>query len=401
MSSPLGSTRITNATTSGGVLALFRSGAASSRADVARQTGLSASTAATRIEELVKHGYLHEEGKGASQGGRRPRNLVLSPGAGFVVAVDLGAHHATIGLVDMAGTLIDHRQHPLDIAQGAEPVLRWVLERASELIAENRRTPGELRGFGLGLPGPVDSRVGALVSPSRMPGWNGVNAAALLSNLSGVPVVVDNDANLMALGEHVAMGDNPQHVVFVKAGSSIGCGVIAGGVLHHGHSGVAGDISHVSVTEGTAVVCSCGRSGCLDAVAGGAAIVRDLNAAGVGVTDIADILALAGDANPLVTGMLRTAGRRTGTVLATIVNFFNPQRLVLGGQLCQAEAFVAGVRSSIYTECLPMATDQLEIMVSRTGLLGGVSGAGRAILDHLFDPEVIDDAIRSDTPARA
>ncbi|TAM70423.1 MAG: ROK family protein [Microbacteriaceae bacterium] len=404
MASPSGSTRNTRSTpttTPGGVLALFRSGTVSSRADVARHTGLSASTAAIRIDELVRHGFLREDGEGASHGGRRPRNLTLSAGSGFIVAVDLGAHHATFGLLDMTGALLADDQYPLDIALGAETVLRWVLQRGLEFAAAHGHAPEQLRGFGIGMPGPVDSRVGALISPSRMPGWNGVNAAVLLAELSGVPVTVDNDANLMALGEYVTTGDAPDHMVFVKAGSSIGCGVISGGALHHGHTGIAGDISHVAVADAPAVVCSCGRTGCLDAVAGGAAIVRDLAEAGVDVGDIAGVLALASDASPLATGLLRTAGRRTGAVLATIVNFFNPQRLVLGGQLCQAEAFVAGVRSAIYTECLPMATDQLEIAVSRSGQLGGVLGAGRAILDHLFDPEVIDRAIRSRTQAPA
>jgi predicted NBD/HSP70 family sugar kinase len=185
-----------------------------------------------------------------------------------------------------------------------------------------------------------------------------------------------------------------KHLVFVKAGSSIGCGVIASGSLYHGFRGMAGDISHVSVPNAPATVCSCGRVGCLDVVAGGSAIVTNLRAAGVDVADTRAVLTLADDGHPLATQMLREAGTRTGGVLATIVNFFNPQRLVLGGTLSEAEAFVAGVRSAIYTECLPMATDYLEIVVSRTKALGGVTGAARMMLDHVFDASVINEALR-------
>jgi predicted NBD/HSP70 family sugar kinase len=384
-----------NASSHGGILGLVRSGAASSRAEVARRSGLSASTAATRVDELISHGYLREAGQGRSRGGRRPRNLEVSPGGGVVSGVDLGAHHASFGLFDMGGNLVAQRHRDLDIAKGPDSVLRWVLEQSQDMVSIDPSPHPSLRGIAIGLPGPVDSLTGLLVSPSRMPGWNGVDVAARLSEMAGIEVHVDNDANLMTLGEYVSMGDDPQYLVFVKAGSSIGCGVISAGSLHHGHHGMAGDISHVAVADAPPVVCSCGRMGCLDAVAGGAAIIAALRAAGEDVADTGELLALANDAHPLATRLLLEAGTRTGGVLATIVNFFNPQRLVLGGKLSQSEAFVAGVRSAIYTQCLPMATDQLEIIVSRTAQLGGVLGAGRAMLDHLFDPHVVDQVIRS------
>ncbi|MEY9853029.1 putative NBD/HSP70 family sugar kinase [Leifsonia sp. EB41] len=157
---------------------------------------------------------------------------------------------------------------------------------------------------------------------------------------------------------------------------------------------MAGDISHVTVPGAPDVLCSCGRVGCLDAVAGGAAIVQALRRAGVEVADTRDVLALARDAHPLATLMLREAGLRTGGVLATIMNFFNPQRLVLGGILGEAEAFVAGVRSAIYSDCLPMITDQLDIAVSAAKQEAGIRGAGRLVLDALFDPAQVDRAVR-------
>lgn len=392
MTSPSGA-RLSQVSSPGGILNLVRSGSSSSRADIARSAGLSPSTVAVRVEALIESGYLREAGRGTSQGGRRPRHLEVNPTTGAVCGVDLGAHHASFALFDMAGRLVAERQLRMDIADGPDHILRWILEEATALAAASAVPGQELRGICLGLPGPVDAQTGALVSPSRMPGWNGVDAAAILGELSGLPALVDNDANLMALGEHVSLGGDVEHLVFVKAGSSIGCGVIASGALYHGHHGMAGDISHVSVPDAPRVLCSCGRMGCLDAVAGGAAIVVSLRNAGVAVADTREVLALARDAHPLATQMLREAGTRTGGVLATIVNFFNPQRLVLGGNLSEADAFVAGVRSRIYTECLPMATDRLEIAVSQAKSRGGVIGAGKVMLDHLFDARVINRSI--------
>jgi predicted NBD/HSP70 family sugar kinase len=378
----------------GGILNLVRSGASASRADIARSAGLAPSTVTARVETLISNGYLREAGPGSSSGGRRPRQLEVNPSTGAVCGVDLGARHASFALFDMAGGLLAEHQLAMDIADGPERILGWVVDVANQMVAASDSPGRRLRGIGMGLPGPVDKPGGRLVSPSRMPGWNGIDAGAVLERLSGVAALVDNDANLMALGEHVSLGDDVDHLVFVKAGSSIGCGVIASGSLYHGHRGMAGDISHVSVPNAPPTLCSCGRWGCLDAVAGGAAILASLRAAGVPVVDAGEVLSLAEDGHPLATQTLREAGTRTGGVLATIVNFFNPQRLVLGGALSEADAFVAGLRSAIYTECLPLATDQLEITVSQTKTRGGVLGAGRMILDHLFHASGVNGSLR-------
>jgi len=375
----------------GAMLGLIRSGQARSRAEIARVTGLSPTTVAQRVDVLIDAGYVREAGMGVSQGGRRPRALEVDPTTGVVCAVDLGSQHATFGLLDLSGRLIATRRERIDIADGVEPILAWMVGVADALVAEHAEPGQRLRGFGIGVPGPVDSRTRTLVSPSRMPGWNGVDVAAAVTDLTGLPTVVDNDANLMALGEH-GLDRSVADLVFVKVGSSIGCGVIASGSLHHGHHGMAGDISHVTVPDAPPVLCSCGRTGCLDAVAGGRAIVRALRDAGVQVDSVDDVLALARDAHPLATRMLREAGTRVGRVLATIMNFFNPQRLVLGGILGEAEAFVAGVRSAIYLECLPMITDELEIVVSQAKEQAGILGAGGLVLDRIFDVHELEPA---------
>jgi predicted NBD/HSP70 family sugar kinase len=375
----------------GAMLGLIRSGQARSRAEIARVTGLSPTTVAQRVDVLIDAGYVREAGMGVSQGGRRPRALEVDPTTGVVCAVDLGSQHATFGLLDLSGRLIATRRERIDIAEGVEPILTWMVGVADALVAEHAEPGQRLRGYGIGVPGPVDSRTRTLVSPSRMPGWNGVDVAAAVTDLTGLPTVVDNDANLMALGEH-GLDRSVADLVFVKVGSSIGCGVIASGSLHHGHHGMAGDISHVTVPDAPSVLCSCGRTGCLDAVAGGRAIVRALRDAGVQVDSVDDVLALARDAHPLATRMLREAGTRVGRVLATIMNFFNPQRLALGGILGEAEAFVAGVRSAIYLECLPMITDELEIVVSQAKEQAGILGAGGLVLDRIFDVHELEPA---------
>lgn len=368
------------------MLQLIRSGAASSRSDIARITGVSASTAAARVELLLAEGWLTEAGPGASQGGRRPRKLEISKEFGVLAAADLGTHHATLAVLDLQGEPLVKRHLELRIEDGPATVLQKVWDELSAMVAECRADGAPVRCLCIGLPGPVDSRVGRVVSPSRMPGWGGVDVRAALAELTDVPVLVDNDANLMALGEFAGAGRTAQNLIFVKAGTGIGCGVIASGRLHRGSHGAAGDISHVPVAGAPDVACSCGRTGCLEAVASGAALVRDLRASGIDVEDTGQVIQLARDAEPVTVRLLRDAGRSTGAVLAAIVNFFNPDTVVLGGLLTQAEVFVAGLRSTLYERCLPMATESLDITVSRTGPWAGVLGAGQLALDHVFDP---------------
>ena len=318
--------------TPGGIYSLIRDGRAASRADIARVTGLAPSTVTLRVDQLVRLGYLVESGEGKSRGGRRPRVLKVARDGRCVAAVDLGARHANIAIFDLAGEKVAGRQVGIDITLPPETVLRRIHEEIRSIL--EGREGDELRGIGIALPGPVSAPEGRVISPSRMPGWNGVDPAAILSGISGVRVRSENDANAMAFGEYIAGGRIARHMIVVKAGSSIGTGVIVDGRLYRGARGLAGDISHIAVSGASQVLCSCGRLGCLDAVAGGRSIVLALNAAGVPVTDIADVTQLAGDAHPLTTRLLREAGLRVGAALATLVAFFDPERLVLAGSLC-------------------------------------------------------------------
>jgi predicted NBD/HSP70 family sugar kinase len=367
------------------LVGLVRTGAAASRAELARLTGASPTTVAGRVEELLTAGVLTEEVGPATGSGRPPRRLALRAGLGVVGAVGLGEQHADCAVLDATGAVLAERRVPVAVADGPDLVLGVVAGVVADLLAERREDAGPLLGMGLGIPGPVSHPGGTVTSPARMPGWNGADVAALARPHlpAGAVVVVDNDANLMALGEH-ATDPTAAHLVLVKAGSGIGCGIVVDGVLQRGARGFAGDISHVTVPDAEPVPCSCGRVGCLDAVASGAALVARLQADGVDVDGVDAMLDLARDAHPRTTGVLREAGYRAGTVLATIVNLVNPDRLVLAGWMTQAEAFVAGVRSAVYAQSPPLVTDGLDVVVGRAGPRAGLIGAGHSALDAVF-----------------
>lgn len=374
------------------VLGPLRRGTATSRSALAEVTGLSPSTVAARVEDLVRRGHVVEDGEGSSRGGRRPRRLRVRGEAGLVGCVDLGVDRASFGLVDLAGTFLAERHVELDVAAGPRSVLGTALRHLGEMVDE-AELPGHrgLSGLSVGVPGPVSSRTSRIVSPSRMPGWNGVRVADVVHETVPLPVLVNNDANLMAVGELDADGSGAaSEQVFVKVGSGIGCGIVSRGELYTGSAGWAGDISHVAVPGAEPVPCSCGRTGCLDALASGAALVRELQLAGHDVPTVEAMIALAQDAHPAATGLLRGAGVMTGGVLATIVNFSNPDRVVLGGVLADSAVFVAGVRSTLWSDCLPMATERLTVDVTRHPLTGGLRGAARVFLDRVFSVEGVD-----------
>lgn len=369
------------------VLRPIRAGEASSKADLARATGLSPTTVAARVAELIAGGHVVEQGLGTSGGGRRPLTLAVRGTAGLVGCIDLGVHRTSIALADFAGALHGERHLRVDLAQGPRAVLRLLVEELRGLAQTEAAVRGApIRGWAVAVPGPVDSRTGRITGPSRMPGWNGADVPALLRETTRLPAVIGNDANLMALGEAVASGIGAADLVFVLGGSGIGAGIVANGALHTGVRGAAGDISHAPVPGGRAVPCSCGRVGCLDVLASGSALVREMGEEGRPVDDVEQVIDLAADGDPLATRLLREAGAMTGGVLATIVNFFNPGRLVLGGALGRSDAYTAAVRSVLWDQCLPMATEELVVAPPRLPTTAGLTGASRVFLDRVFAP---------------
>ncbi len=342
------------------------------RAEIARALGWAPSTVSLRVGELLAAGVLHESSLAPSRGGRPGRTLRLSEDQGCVVVADVGSHHARAAVVDLSGQLLDVAESTLDVAEGPVPTLERLVDAWSTLAAG--RT---VRAVGLALPAPVDPVLGAVVQASRMPGWNDVRVGEWVSNELGVPTVVENDANAMALGEHYARPLHSRDSVTVKAGTAIGSGLVVGGRIYHGSSAGAGNITHTRVAAAGSAPCSCGNLGCLETVASGAGIARLLRERGIETGSTGDVVRLAQDGDPLATTLVRAAGGHLGAVLCTVVNFVNPGAVYLGGILSTVEPFVAAVRARLYEGSHPIATGQLVIDATVNGADAGVVGMGR------------------------
>jgi predicted NBD/HSP70 family sugar kinase len=356
-----------------------------SRTDLARLSGLAVSTVSLRVEELIASGLVEEAGDGRSRGGRRPRMLRIRSGGGVALAADLGTQHARLLVVDMAGAELAADEVPVTFDDGPGVVLTAVSDRLAEMAREQNAT---VLGVGMGLPGPVDPVAGLVTRPSRMPGWHGLPVGEWLSDRFGAPAAVDNDANLLALGEYRSRWaqDGVRHLVAVKIGRGVGCGIIADGAVHHGANGAAGDISHVravSLDPDSARLCECGRRGCLETLASGAAVLQELAAQGTELGSTAELIEQVHRGDPDANLAVRNAGWHIGEVLSVVVNFFNPQVLTLGGSLAAADPLVAAVRAAIYERCLPMASEAVTIVTASDAPGSGVHGAAWLILDRL------------------
>ncbi|HET7473653.1 MAG TPA: ROK family protein, partial [Candidatus Limnocylindrales bacterium] len=360
---------------------------------------------AARVAELVERGLVVEGDPGPSTGGRPPRQLTFNARAGHLLVADLGATSVDVALTTLDGRILGHHDEPAEIEAGPETGLARVEELFDQLVATTHGVPGRLWGIGIGVPGPVEFATGRPISPPIMPGWDGYPIRERFTARYGAPVWVDNDVNLLALGEWrsgVAAGHDD--VVVVKIGTGIGAGIISGGRLHRGAQGSAGDVGHIQVTDDPAVICRCGNVGCLEAMAGGAALGQAGAEAGStgrsarlrtaldqrGTVTAEDVARAASAGDPVAVAMLQGAGRRVGAMLASVVNFFNPSLIVIGGGVANSpDSLLAAIRETVYRRSLPLATRELLIQRSSLGGLAGVIGAASMVVDELFARESI------------
>jgi predicted NBD/HSP70 family sugar kinase len=378
------------------MLNLIREGSASTRADLVRHTGLARSTVAQRVETLLAHQLVSEVRGTVSTGGRPPTMLTFNRDAGVVLVADLGATHSRIGVSDLAGSPLAETSAAMDIADGPEIVLAWVQEQFVELLQQLGRDADAVRGIGIGVPGPVAFDTGQAVNPPIMPGWDGFSIPDWFGERYDALVLVDNDVNIMALGEYWVHWRHVEHLLFVKAGTGIGCGIVAGGRIHRGAQGAAGDIGHIRLSGHEHVVCRCGNMGCLEAVAGGRALAEQLTAEGVEAADSRAVVELVRAGNAQAVRAVREAGRGLGAILAGAVNFFNPSVIVIGGDLGEAyEQVLAGIREVTFQRSLPLATRDLQTVPSRLGDRAGVVGAAVMVIERVLAPEAIDEALQS------
>jgi glucokinase-like ROK family protein len=372
-----------------------------SRTEVSKITGWSKAKASQEIRSLVDKGYLKEVGEGASQGGRRPRLLRINDQLGYIAGIDVGATSLEIALADVTGLVVQRRSETTDVRLRPETVLGRCVELLLELTQAQGALPDQVMGIGIGVPGPVDFARGVLVAPPLMPEWENFGIREFFKQtFSSAYVVVDNDVNIMALGEQRAgEAAGIDHFIFVKIGTGIGAGIISNGKIHRGSDGCAGDIGHICVDK-KGPLCACGNTGCLEAMAAGPAIAsKAMDAARNGISPALsqmresngrvlrpeDVNAACREGDQAALDIIRASGQMIGDVLASLVNFFNPSHIFIGGGVANfGNHLLVAIRSAVLQRSLPLATTHLSIKFSRIGSDAGITGAIALALDYLF-----------------
>ncbi|HET7475223.1 MAG TPA: ROK family transcriptional regulator [Dermatophilaceae bacterium] len=381
----------------GHVLAIIRASDGLTRAEIIERTGLSRSTVGNRLDALHAAGLISLGSPTSAARGRPPTQFHFRADRGVLLIAEAGATGVRLALTDLAGTIRDQAKAALEVTLGPKDWLARVEALFDDLLARAGRDAGAVKGIGIALPGPVDFERGVVVSPPIMTGWDGYPIRSWFAERFDCPVLVDNDANAMTVGEHRASHADRSSMVMLKLATGIGAGIIAGGQIYRGADGAAGDIGHIQISppdQGPAPLCRCGNLGCIEAYAGGWALIRDLNAGGRAVSSVAEVVALVGSGDPLATALSRRAGRLIGIALSDAVSLLNPGVVVVGGELAAAaNELFAGIRESVYARSLPLATRRLEIVAAQLGDVAGVSGLAATLTDHIFEAARIDAAL--------
>ncbi|MER6785625.1 ROK family protein [Streptomyces sp. NPDC000658] len=392
----------------GDLLELVRKGRATTRGALQQATGLSRATVGQRLDRLFRAGWLREGAGGpvdSPLGGRPSITLEFDDAHAVVLAADLDTRHARAAVLTLTGEVLAEHGGTLAVEDGPDVVLGELGGWFAELLVKAGRRPDEVCGIGLAVPGPVDSETGRVVQPPIMPGWDGYDIRGRLARAfrertdtgtgagtapAEVPVLVDNDANLMAYGEQRTGYADCSAFVLVKVSTGIGAGVVVDGSIFRGVDGGAGDIGHIRV--GADAPCRCGSQGCLAAVASGGAVARRLAESGIPASSGSDVRDLLAAGHPQAAALAREAGRRVGDVLATVVTLLNPGVLMIAGDLA-GTAFLTGVRELLYQRALPRSTARLDVVTSRLGERAGLVGAGALVVEHLYAPERVEERL--------
>ncbi|WP_061962714.1 ROK family transcriptional regulator [Demequina aurantiaca] len=378
------------------IFQILRDGKPRTRSELATLTGLARSTVAARVDALLRVKLIAPVADAASTGGRPSRQFAFDGTQHVVLGVDIGATHVHLAIKDLNGTTVAEVYDDLAVAEGPDIILSWVIENGNRLM-EPYRDQKTLQAIGVGLPGPVEHSTGRPVDPPIMPGWARFDVPGVLTEGLGVPTYVDNDVNVMALGEHHDHWSDVADLLFIKVATGVGAGVIIGGSVHRGAQGLAGDIGHIWVPEAEGMQCRCGSQGCLEAVAAGPAIAANLRARGVDVHTTADIIAAVRSGDVDAIREVREAGRIIGRVLTTCVSLINPAVIALGGPIANAgDHLLAGAREVIYTRATPLAAGNLQIVRSRGSQDAAVSGASAMAIQQVLSVESVEALIRVD-----
>jgi predicted NBD/HSP70 family sugar kinase len=372
----------------GEILAILRAGQPRTTSELSSITGQARSTVTSRLAELQKLNLVTETTSLRATGGRPSVAYLFAGQSQYILAADLGANLATLALLNLRAEVLTHWQGELRLEDGPNQVLSKMIHEFQQLLEKQGVEQRDVIGLGVSLAAPVNFTTGEIEGLSILPEWDNFNIVEPLEKAFDCKAAIDNDANVLAVGEQRLRWPNVEDLIYVKISGGIAAGIISGGAICRGSEGVAGDIGHIYTEDAKGKLCICGNRGCVTAYAGGHALAIELHERGFETITPTDVVNLARTGNGEVAELIRDAARTIGTVMATCVSVINPEVIVFGGELSAlGEPLVAGVREVIYGRARPHTTRNLQVVIASDDSFSGVTGISHMILDIVLAPE--------------
>ncbi|MDZ7673411.1 MAG: ROK family protein [Halanaerobiales bacterium] len=318
----------------------------------------------------------------------------------YYIGIDIGGTKILTALADKEGKIINKAQNPTEADQGRDVIINNIKDTIDRVINNSKVKNEDIYKIGLGTPGPLDLKKGKIIENSNL-SWKDVPIVKILEKATGIPVILENDANAAGLGESFfGAGRGADNVVYITISTGIGGGVIIDEKIFHG-KGNAAEIGHMTLIPDSEFQCGCGNYGCFEAVASGTAIAKrgkeviKENKSGLiykyseGDIDNIEaplIAAAARDGDQDAVEIYKLTGRLLGVGIANVVNLFDPEIIVLGGGVMHAEdLFIDELKKSLKERALKSNLKNLQIKNAKLGKNAGVMGAiAVAMVDYLY-----------------
>ena len=359
-----------------------------SRTELADKMGLTRAAVSLIITDLLESNVIQETEVRSAPSGRPPVILEINPKAGLVGAIDMGATHMSIALADFTARIAQEEDFPFDVKNGPQACLQEASNNFLGMLSSQGLSVGDLSAVGIGVPGPVITEAGIVIAPPIMPGWDRYPIRSALEKMWKLPITLNNDAELGALGEWAyGAGRGEKNIAYIKVGSGIGAGLILDQQIYGGTTGAAGEIGHLTIDE-NGPLCNCGNHGCLEAFAGGHAIAeqgRQLAKSGKRtlLTDMKpdqitahEVSEAARRGDIHAQEILTRAGTFIGIAIAGLINLFNPSIVIIGGGVSQVgDTLTTSIRKAVRERAMRASEQSVRITTAMLGRRSVLIGA--------------------------
>jgi N-acetylglucosamine repressor len=366
------------------LIELVRRAGTVSRADLARQSRLSAPTVSNIVDKLIKRGIFNEVSLAPSSGGRPPVLLSIDPKAGYVIGIKLRADGLTTVVCDLDAQVVASRETEMSLVGNPAAAILAIEQAVLRVLRDAVVPQSKVLGVGIGLPGIIDTDRG-ICNFSQLLWWRDVDLAGPLRKRLGLPVWVDNDVNTLAVAEKWA-GDAPDARDFVtlSVGRGVGLGIVIDRSLYRGANGAAGEFGHIIVEPGGAK-CECGRFGCLEAIVGEGALRRSVGEQlGRDITR-GELISLIQDGDSIARTVVENAGRRLGQAVANMMTLLNPELLIICGEGTEMGAtFLDPIVAAVREQTFGDLGRTVEVKVQLWGDEAWAVGAATQVLRESF-----------------